>query len=431
MKRNLQNILITETGESLTYTPIRTPGGEPNLPPRADRKQHAAFLQKQLEHAWNTAVNETKDVVATSIREGVYLQIEGKDGYDLITKSLEHTTQHVRLLNVTEEENTTKATVYVPSKKKSFFLNKIKKYAESSNKMDVITTIEKINTAMVQSLWIGKRESIPNETKIWCEVWLRYETNEKPEDIVQTFFEHCSSLQIEYKSKTITFPERIIVLLRANLADLKNLMLTNAYLAEIRKMVTPASFYTDMPAWEQREWVEELKKRLDVSKQSNTSVCLLDTGVNNAHPLLSPFLKDSDMHTIDPARGVDDRRGHGTEMAGVAVYFDLQEKLENMSTIEIYHYLESVKILNKSNDNDEDLYGVVTRQAAYIAETENPHTNRTFCMAITTSESNDLGSGIPSFRYMGRNRNGFKPKQLYYGLSHNGVVEAAHKPKKI
>ena len=29
---------------------------------------------------------------------------------------------------------------------------------------------------------------------------------------------------------------------------------------------------------------------------------------------------------------------------------DLQEKLESMSVVEIYHYLESVKILNKPNE---------------------------------------------------------------------------------
>ena len=39
---------------------------------------------------------------------------------------------------------------------------------------------------------------------------------------------------------------------------------------------------------------------------SNTSVCLLDTGVNNGHPLLAPVLKDKDMHTVDPGKGTHD-----------------------------------------------------------------------------------------------------------------------------
>jgi hypothetical protein len=103
-------------------------------------------------------------------------------------------------------------------------------------------------------------------------------------------------------------------------------MLESGNLAEIRKMITPISFYTDMATWEQKEWITELEERLDVSKRSNTSVCLLDTGVNNAHPLLKAVLKDSDMHTVDVSRGVDDRKGHGTEMAGVATYFYLRKQ---------------------------------------------------------------------------------------------------------
>ena len=275
-------------------------------------------------------------------------------------------------------------------------MKKINKYAETQSGSDVITTIEKINTAMVESLWVGKRETMPSETSIWCEVWLRYEMNEQPEVVVNTFMDLCSEMKIEYIERTIIFPERVVILIKANLDDLKQLMLVNGSLAEIRKMITPVSFYTDLPKWEQKEWIDELEKRLDVSKISNTSVCLLDTGVNNAHPLLKAVLKDSDMHTVDESRGVDDRRGHGTEMAGIATYYDLQEKLESTSVVEIYHYLESVKILNNPNDNDPELYGAVTRQAAYIAETENPNAHRTFCMAITTPESSDLGNGVPT-----------------------------------
>lgn len=396
MKRSLQNILLEEKGESLTYIPVNGGGGTSNFPPRTSRRNHASYVKKQLENAWNRAMDEARTVVATSVRDGVYLQIEGQKGYDLVTKSLENASQHVRLLNINEEEGVTKATVYVPAKKKDFFLKKINKYAETTSGSDVVTTIEKINTAMIESLWVGKKESIPSEISDWCEVWLRYEMNEQPEEVVNTFFEVCNTLEIEHKERTITFPERVIVLIRANLENLKQLMLASGHLAEIRKVITPVSFYSDMDVQVQREWINELKGRVDVSERSNTTVCLLDTGVNNAHPLLESVLDDSNMHTVDISKGVDDRRGHGTEMAGIATYYDLQEKLESMSVVEIYHYLESVKILNSPHDNDEDLYGSITQQAAYIAETENPEANRTFCMAITTPESNDLGNGIPS-----------------------------------
>ena len=121
MERSLQNIILEEKGESINYIPINGGGSTPNYPLRASRKGHASYLKKQLENAWKSALDETKGVVATSIRDGVYLQIEGKEGYDLVTKSLEDAQQHVRLLNVSMENGVTKATVYVPTKKQDFF----------------------------------------------------------------------------------------------------------------------------------------------------------------------------------------------------------------------------------------------------------------------------------------------------------------------
>jgi len=125
MQRRLHNIIIEEKGESLTYVPPNGGGGEPNYPPRSSRWNHAAYIKKQLDTAWEEAVNESKAVAATTVRDGVYLQMEGKEGYDLLTKSLEDTRQHVRLLNVNNADGVIKATVYVPNKKKDFFLKKL------------------------------------------------------------------------------------------------------------------------------------------------------------------------------------------------------------------------------------------------------------------------------------------------------------------
>lgn len=38
MKRSLQNILIKEKGESLTYVPVNGVGGTPNFPPKKNAR---------------------------------------------------------------------------------------------------------------------------------------------------------------------------------------------------------------------------------------------------------------------------------------------------------------------------------------------------------------------------------------------------------
>ena len=123
-QRNLVNIYINEKAESKDYKPVNNRGSEGNFPIRKSRSRHASNLQKQFDKAWELAIKqkEQKNVVSASTNNGVYLQIKGKEGYDLLTKSLENVAQHVRLYNVQEEENgVTSSTVFIPNDKKDFF----------------------------------------------------------------------------------------------------------------------------------------------------------------------------------------------------------------------------------------------------------------------------------------------------------------------
>lgn len=163
-QRNLDNIYITERGESKNFTPVSRLGSKDNFPVRKSRKDHASYIEKQFNKAWELGFKqkEKKSIVSTSTKDGVYLQIKGKEGYDLFTKSLENITQHVRLYNIREDENgVISATVFVPNDKKNFFLSKINKYKETEKDEKVIGTIENINLAFVEELWIGNKSSLP------------------------------------------------------------------------------------------------------------------------------------------------------------------------------------------------------------------------------------------------------------------------------
>jgi len=389
MDRRLDNIFINEKGRGLNYTPPSSGGGTHNYPPRDSRVIHGNYVKSQFELAWNEAKScENRLAVSASARGGVYFQVKGKAGYELLTKSLEDTRQGVRLHNVqTDETGTVYATVFVPNAKQDFFIKKINKYIKEDKGTDVIGTIESINAAMVEALWIGYKNTIPNQTPEWCEVWVAYGIKEKTELVKAEFFDLCQSLNIQNKGQCIIFPERMVMGIFANLKQLSLLLCNSSRIAEYRKMPTPISFFTDLSRAEQREWSEDLGERILVKGSSNTSVCLLDTGVNNRHPVLMKLVQDIDKHTIDITKGVDDRAGHGTRMAGIAALFTLEDKLAEMDTIEVYHFLESVKMMDKSNDNSEELYGDLTAQAINLAEIEKPETKRVICMAITEDTS--------------------------------------------
>ena len=102
------------------------------------------------------------------------------------------------------------------------------------------------------------------------------------------------------------------------------------------------------------------------------------------------------MHAIDPDKGVHDNADHGTRMAGIASYFTLEEKMEGSDPIIINHFLESVKLFDRSNDNPQELYGYITQDAINLAEIQNPETNRTICMAVTAETNAIKNDGRPS-----------------------------------
>lgn len=403
MESRLSNLYISQTARTLDYKPIPTPGGKGNFPTRQNRRNHAERLEEDLERAWEQAEENQEEIGAVSVasRHGVYLEIKGQAGYDLITKSLEHTSQHVRICNIKTEEDgedqkVVSSTVFVPNNKRDFFVKKLNKYKETEDKEVVVGTIESINLALVDALWMSDKNELPTGVPRWCEVWLMYETNEKKEEIIDDFFKICDEKNIQYKNQRIIFPERIVLGVRANKQQLSDLQWLSSRIAEFRIMATPTGFFDKLSESDQRDFVKDLVERLDVSSRSNTSVCLLDTGVNNGHDLLSPILSDENMHTFDPTKGVYDIADHGTRMAGIASYFTLEDKMESANPVVINHFLESVKLFDNSDDNQRELYGYVTENAINLVEIQNPETNRSICMAVTAPTNVIKNDGRPS-----------------------------------
>jgi hypothetical protein len=154
-----------------------------------------------------------------------------------------------------------------------------------------------------------------------------------------------------------------------------------------------------MKGREQKEWLVDLQERIVFTKETDKTpfICILDTGINAAHPLLENFLDEDDLHTINEAWGKADIAGHGTLVAGLALYSDLSRVLETKEQLEVVHRLESSKIINSSEYIPEDirrpldLYADFTRQGVAQAEIAKANRNRIFQMAITTIDSRDRG----------------------------------------
>lgn len=393
---NLPHVVLTNPPESHPYTSTGSGGDKAVI--HRNRASHGKYLQKRLEKAWNESTDNQLALVDT--RNGVYLEFISDPDAELLTKSLDDMrSKSIRLLNVRKDKNAegqlvTYATVYVSNEKRQYFAKKLEEYLNQNTEKGnpkhqaLITSIADIrNALLVDSFWTDINAPKPGADKQWIEVWLRGSTDE---DIM--FFDRLlHELQLESRSGVVKFPERIVKVIYASSTDLERLTQASDNIAEYRLAKSTSAFFIDMEAKEQAEWIEELLKRIDHPDDTESSICILDTGINNGHPLIAPFLSDDDCQTVDPSWGSHDHDRHGTLMAGTALYGDLTPLLESRDAVTIRHVLESVKILPHDGKNEPNLWGYITAQGVSRAEIQAPDRKRSFCLAVTATDTRDRG----------------------------------------
>ncbi len=410
-KRGLPHIILVDPPERQDYT-SKSGGGEGRtIPPRV-REAHYQRLFDQLDAAWKQA--EGEQAIYKADRVGIYLEFKGEPGFHLPYQSLEslqgkNKAKCVRLLNVRSQVSNTEvmdenegtllatetiATVFVPHAKKDYYFKALENYLNKEtpsgapkNKA-LVDSIAEIRKALeVESFWMDDTSLIPQSDAEWCEVWLSSDGN----DAINRFESLVAHLGLDTQPGNLQFPERSVKLVRANRDQLAHLSRRSDDIAEFRLAKETAAFWLDQKNAEQVSWVKDLIGRVQLDPDARVSVCILDTGINNGHPLLSPVLDTSDCQCLDPAWGAHDHDRHGTLMAGVAVYGDLRTPLSHSLPVLVRHVLESVKILPPTGDNPRGLWGYITSQGVSLAEIQAPDRIRIICMAVSAEDTRDRG----------------------------------------
>ncbi len=336
---------------------------------------------------------------------GIQIKFESFPGIELAFEKLAREHMGIELLSVHDDHTNApfRATVFVPDGKLSHFENLVRDYlAEKKDSMGrsrdnrlLIDTIQEIRAATLQELWTDTDDVFPtvDEGPLWWEVWLPIRGNRLT--TLQRFHRCAEAQEMQVAQGELPFPERTVLLVRASLEQMQGSMTILNNIAELRRAKETAEFFDVMPIDEQRAWVDDLltRTRYPSEEENVPYVCLLDTGVNRGHPLLTPALAAEDLHTVDPAWGVDDTHGHGTQMAGLALTGDLTELLTGSDPVELNHRLESVKLLqqNGATGDDPHYHGRLTIGAVARPEITDPLRRRVFGMAITTRDNRDRG----------------------------------------
>ena len=396
-----RHFILSRTSETQAYrSPLR--GEDPSIKPQ-NRLRHGSKLRQQID-ALRSKADATRQVQQDAgVEEGIQVEFESFPDIKRAFENLAREHWGIELLNIRRESNRTHATVFVPDGKLDHFerlihnylIEKRDKNGKAIDNRKLIDTIREIRVASLQSLWTDAVEIFPtvDDAPFWWEVWLPIRGNQ--EATAQVFRERAEALGMQVTQGSLMFPERIVLLVRASLEQMQRSMAILNNIAELRRAKETADFFESMPTDEQHAWLDDLLKRVQYpSEEENVPyVCLLDTGVNRGHPLLTPVFAVDDLHTVEPGWGVDDAVGHGTKMAGLALTGDLTKLLAVNDLVEINHRLESVKLLhqNESSEDDPLHHGYLTKEAVARPEITAPSRHRVFNMAITARDNRDRG----------------------------------------
>jgi len=260
----------------------------------------------------------------------------------------------------------------------------------------LIHNLASIQLATLEAFWTEPNAvSFPqNEEQVWWEVWFRKPQGETPD--LEKIFNQLELVDAQLGEQELSFPEHYVRLIKASPNQLSQSLLLLDSLAELRKPRETADYFTGLRITEKEEAVEDLISRIEnYTDQDSLAICILDTGVQNLHPLLVNHFPTNSLFSHKPEDwGTYDTGGHGTGMAGLSLYGDLTDALTTTSNIRLYHQLESVKILKNKDSNNPELYGAITQEASALPIVEAPQRARIYCMAVTGE--NQLLVGSPS-----------------------------------
>lgn len=388
MPRDLPHFHLRNLGKGQAFK--AKPGGSNKRPGDvADRAAHARALLR--------ALDSLPDLSRDNL-DGLYLEISGRANEPLKRSSLDSSGLTLLRYDTSSDDGveTQSATVFATSKGIEKLQKKIEQFRDEDTadkvredgtvvpgrpkNADLVQSVGAITEAGLRALWRSPPGQFPPDgLAVSWEIWLDPEQAER-------FILGAPGLGVTIGASQLRFPEDVVVVANGTRNALATAVRRLTGVRALAVSVVTADFFDGLDVVEQAQWVDDLAQRTTFPANPNPGyVSLLDTGVSRAHPLIRPALDIGDRHAADPAWGTDDVKGHGTQMAGLALYGDMTHELQLVAPVQVTHRLESVKLIPDAGHNPHELLGVITRNAINAVEVNHPR-RRTFTMASTTED---------------------------------------------
>ena len=349
-------------------------------------EQHAEELKRNLAAAWadTTALIASRDDTPAG-DAGTYLDFETLPNVPF--PDLNWKKEGIRLASADRSaDGVGRGTLFVPDTARDFLDLKLDEYRDKRGKTGRpshegrFAAIERLSAARLESLWVDRRPIPADGENTWWECWCWI-------DRVDHLIDKADAYGATVAQSRLYFTERQVLFLFTDRTVMARIAASCDAIAEMRLGRDDPAYFTSNKGRDAPDgWIDAAAERIMIVEgHDEVAVCVFDTGVNRAHPLLAPVFDARDLHTIDPDWERDDHHGHGSEIAGLAIYGDLTTVLASTNAIVLTYVGESVKLLAPDGfvKTEPDSYGLATQQAVFRVELAKAARERVFCMAIT------------------------------------------------
>lgn len=365
-------------------------------PLRDDYAAHSKALLDQLTAALGDIPTAGKDgrLSVEGLKAGAIVEVgtippaDGSRSQAVkLPKGLEFPTQDVVVLRSERRDNLTEsALLFVPDDARTFLQGRIQSYGQSQGNqprpdVERFERVETIRAAEVHALFVGNVDFTSPEF-LWWELWVRHDGR-----IAEGVAAAARLAALEVHEDRLLFPDTTVLFVHTSAEGIAGFVgRIPGAVTEIRKATGTIEPLLDrgVKGFGPQDWTADLAKRIIAPPQDANAVCALDTGIAAQHPLIAPGLHGA--WAYDAAWGSDDHHpqgGHGTPLAGLALYGDLEPLMNDNRQVQLTHAVESMKLLPPKGfpKTKPPSYGVVTEGAVALVEAERPNVRRAFCLA--------------------------------------------------
>lgn len=288
------------------------------------------------------------------------------------------------VLSVVGEEEGRRINVAYDPETITQFENAAEKYigyttGRKPNNFNFFESMPKIAVTSVEDLWFSKRELMRPGEQGRLELWVPTASEARLREVLEI---------VGLKApKAVNYRGVRVLRVEAGRDEFERLALS-ATIAQLRPASALSNTTMLAPAGVQMAVVEAASNRVTPADADVPHTCLLDTGLGNAHPLIAA---STSSRLAVAGSNVDDNDGHGTNMAGLALYHNLSGHLQSNDQLEFHTRLESVLVHSDDPMISQLLPAERLERAVSLAE-NNADVPRTFCFAMNApSEASDGG----------------------------------------